>query len=162
MAATFQWSESNGSGEVVTDNISNLNFGSIDAPNLNPLSYPISAGDNSYSKYIRAKFTGDFTEISNMKFWKSAGQYKTGESITATANVSYSTPTQQDVGGNPIPESEDEALSILSAEGNSVIENGASGVSGYSGYIRLQLKSSFSTPAGATNQKTFTFQYDEI
>lgn len=52
---TASFSEVNGSG-TVTNNISNFNFGSTDAPNLNPLNYPIAKGSNSYSKWIYGNF----------------------------------------------------------------------------------------------------------
>ena len=158
MSATFEWSESNGASETVTDNISNLNFGSNDSANITPATYPIVAGNNSYEKYIRAKFSGTFTEISNMKFWKSAGAYKTGEAIKAAANVAYSTPTSStsSVATSNVPESEASALSIQSSGGTSTITS-----PGYTKYICLQLQTTSSTPAGAVNTKTFTFQYDE-
>jgi len=159
MSATFQWSESNGVSETVTDGISNLNFGSVDSPNLSPSSYPIVAGQNSFEKFIRAKFSGSFTEISNMKFWKSSGDYKTGEVIKAAANVSYSTPTSSTsiIATSDIPTSEGSALSIQASDGNSKITS-----PGYTKYICLQLQTTTSTPAGSLNTKTFTFQYDEI
>jgi hypothetical protein len=161
MSASFQFSESNGAGETVTDGITNVNFGSSDAPNLVVASYPITAGLNSFAKYIRAKFTGTWTEISNMKFWKSAGAYVTGEAIKASANAVYATPSATGTGDSDIPTVEGSALAINSAEGEATIVYGASGVSGYSGYIRMQLQTTVSTPAGAVNQKTLTFQYDE-
>jgi len=159
MSATFQWSESNGSSETVTDGITNLNFGSTDAPNLNASSYPIVAGENSYEKFIRGKFSGTFTQISNMKFWKSAGDYKPGESIKAAANVSYSTPTSSTstIATSDVPTSSSTALSIQAADGSNTITS-----PGYTKYICLQLQTTTSTPAGAGNTKTFTFQYDEI
>ncbi len=162
MAATFVFSESNGVGEVVQDDIANINFGSNDSYNIVPGTYPITRGENAYSKYVRGKFSGVFTEISNMKFWKSAGVYVTGETIKASANATYDTPSQTDTGDSDIPTSEGSALSLNSAEGESVIEYGASGVSGYTGYLRLQLQSTGSTPPGAVNQKEFTLQYDEL
>jgi len=165
MATYFEWSESNGAGEVVTDDVANLNFGSIDAAELVPLSYPILAGNNSFAKYIRGKFfadTGETPTISNIKFWKSSGAYKTGEEIVAAANVAYATPSASDTGDSAIPTVEGSALSINSYEGQSTIEIGESDVSGYTGYIRLQLQTSGSTPAGAANQKEFTIQYDSI
>jgi len=162
MAATHEWSESNGAGEVVTDAIANINFGSVDDNNINTITYPITIGQNSFSKYIRGKFTGVFTEISNMKFWKSAGAYIVGESLKAGANVAYATPSQVGTVDTDIPTTEGAALSVNSAEGNPTIEYGVSGVSGYTGYMRLQLRTTGSTPAGAVNQKTLTFQYDEV
>lgn len=162
MSATFHWYESNGAGEVETADISNVNFGSTDAPNLVPATYPITRNQNSFSKYIRAKFTGTYTVISSILFWKSAGTLKTGETIKASANAVYATPSQTSTGDSDVPTTEGAALAIESAEGETTIVYGASGVSGYTGYIRLQLQTTGSTPSGAVNQKTFTMQYDEV
>ncbi len=161
MAATFQWAESNGAGEVETIPISNVNFGSVDAANIVVASNPIVRGQNSFGKYIRAKFTGTWVEISSIKFWKSAGAYVTGELIKAAANVIYATPSQVDTGDSTIPTTEGTALSVNSAEGAPTIVYGASGVTGYTAYIRLQTQSTISTPTGAGNQKTMVLQYDE-
>ena len=160
MAATFQWSESNGVGETVTDGISNLNFGDTDAVNLVTTSFPIVAGDNGYEKYLRAKFSGTFTEISNMKLWKSAGAYVTGEAIKAAANQAYIQPvkTTSAIATVDIPIVEGSALSIEESGG----VTGLITAPGYTKYIALQLQTTVSTPAGAVNTKTFTFQYDEI
>ena len=158
MAATHAWKETGSGGEVTATNI---NFGSVDAPNLVPATYPITRGTNSFGKYIRCLFTGTWTEISNLKFWKSAGVYKTDETITGSANATYATPSQTSNGDSLIPTTEGTALAINSMEGNATIVYGAFGVSGYTGYIRLQTKTLVTTPSGAVNQKTFTFQYDE-
>jgi len=158
MAATHAWKETGSGGETTATNI---NFGSVDAPNLVPATYPITRATNSFDKYIRCLFTGSWTEISAMKFWKSAGVYKTDETITGSANATYATPSQTSNGDSLIPTTEGTALGINSAEGAATIVYGGSGVSGYTGYIRLQTKTLVTTPSGAVNQKTFTFQYDE-
>jgi hypothetical protein len=159
MAATFQWSEANGAGESVTDGISNLNFGDTDAPNITPASYPIVAGNNGYEKDIKAKFGGTFTEISNMKFWKSAGAYVTGEDIKADEVTSYVQPvkTTSTRAVTTVPTTEGTAITVHSAAGGTTIT-----AAGYTRYICLQLQTTTSSPAGAVNQKTFTFQYDEV
>jgi hypothetical protein len=161
MAATHAFKESNGAGETETT-ATNLNFGSNDSPNLNTTTYPITRGDASFEKYLRALFTGIFTEISNMKFWKSAGTLVTGETIKAAANVAYAQPSATPNADSDVPVTEGTALSMQSAEGAATIVYGASGVSGYTKYLRLQLQTTGSTPAGAVNQKTFTMQYDEV
>ena len=162
MAATHHWYESNLVGEVEEADISNVNFGNVDAPNIVTADHPITRSENSFSKYIRCLFTGTWTEISNMLFWKSAGAYVVGELIKAAANEAYATPSQTGTGDNNVPTTEGTALAIQSAEGEVTIEYGLTGVSGYTGYIRLQLQTTGSTPAGAVNQKTFLFQYDEV
>lgn len=160
MSATFAWSESNGAGEVVTDSITNLNFGSNDSANLNTTTYPVVAGENSYEKYIRAKFGGTFTEISNILFWKSAGAYKTDEDIHAIANQAFATPlaTTSAIAITTIPVTEGTALTIQSTE----VDTSKFTSAGYSKYMVLQAQTSASTPSGSVNTKTFTMQYDEI
>jgi len=162
MSAIFHWCESNGAGEIETQDITNLNFGNLDTPNVNVTLYPVTRGQNSYSKYIRGFFTGTWTDITAIKFWKSLGNLVSGETIKAAANVSYVTPSKTSTGDSNIPILESTALSVNSAEGEVNIEYGGSAVSGYTAYIRLQLQSLISTTPGAVNQKTFTLQYDEV
>ena len=158
MPATHEFSESNLVGEVVQDGITNLNLGSVDDHELNTTTYPILRGDASFEKYIRAKFTGTFTEISNMKFWRSdVLGYKTGETLKATANVAFATPSATPNADSDIPLNVGASLAIQSAAGTTTIV-----APGYTKYMRLQLRTTGSTPSGAVFQKTLTFQYDEI
>ena len=159
MAATYEWSETNGAGTVVTDGIANLNMGDIDETELTPADYPIVAEENAYEKYIRAKFSDSFTQISNMKFWKSVGAYKTGEDVHAAKNVAYTQPvkTTSVVATVTVPTEVGSALAIQSAAGTTTIT-----APGYTKYICLQLQTTGSTLAGALNTKTYTVQYDEI
>ena len=163
MSASAGFSEANGVGEDITDAISNINFGSSDDPNLVAASNTIVAGENSYEKFICVKFTGTWTEISNMKFWKSAGVYKTEEDIHAAAQATFATPvaTTSSIATSTIPTTSGTALELKSAEGEDVVEYGASGVTGYTDYVCLQLQTTVSTETGAVNTKTFTFQWDE-
>jgi hypothetical protein len=164
MSATHQFSETNGVGAVVTDGISSVNMGNNDSANLVPSTYPVTAGENSFEKFIRAKFTGVYTEISNMKFWKSVGAYKTGEDIKAAVNQTYATPvkTTSVKATVTIPVTEGTALTMQSFEGAATIIYGAPGVSGYTGYLVLQEQTTVSTPSGGVNQKTLVMQYDEV
>ncbi len=158
MSATHQWSESNGAGEVVTDGISDANFGSTDAANLTPASYPVVSGENSFHKCFRSKFSSTFTEISNMKIWKSAGAYVTGEALKYKESTSYIQPSASALGGSSdIPVTEPGSQNVLSAAGTATITS-----AGYTEYMLMQIQSTGSTPAGAGNTKTLMFQYDEM
>jgi hypothetical protein len=167
MSLTFGFSEANTSGESVTDSISNINFGSNDSPNIVVATYPIasvypgSVQANSYSKYIKAKFGGTgWTQISNMKFWMSAGALVTGEKVVAKNNQAFGTPSQVDTGDSDVPITEGTALAINAAGGGSTIAFPG----GYSAYIRLQLHANVgsASPSGSVNTKTFTFEYDVV
>jgi hypothetical protein len=153
MAATFQWSESNGAGQVVTDGISNVNFGNVDAPNIVPASNPIAANSNSFEKWVRGKFSGVFNSIANLRFWKSLGTYVTGEDIKAAVNASYATPVST--------ASIVATVTVPIVEGSALVPAAPSTNPDYSGYITMQLQTTSSTPPGNVNQKTFTLKYDE-
>ena len=160
MATVITFSESNGAGEVITDSLSNLNFGSNDSANIVPATYKITAGEHSYEKYLRAKVDLDIgTIISNMKFWKSAGILVTGQTIKAIANQTYDTPvaTASSKAVSDIPTSEGTALDIESEE----VDETQFTEDGYSKYIVLQEQTTESTPSGETNSLTFTLQYDK-
>ena len=160
MAATLQFSESNTSGESVRDNIANINFGNIDNYEIVPASNPINAGENSFEKYIRLKFGGTgWIEISNVKLWKSSGDYVTGETIKAAANQTFDTPSASTSSKaiSNIPTTLGTALSIQSTE----VDPTKFTTPGYSKYIVLQTQTTISTPSGAGNQKVITVQYNE-
>ena len=153
MAATFEFSESNGAGETITTPITNANFGSVDSPNIVPVSDPITAGTNSFEKWMRGRFSGTFTSIANLRFFKSGGAFVTGEDVKAAVNATFATPvaTASIVATVTVPITEGTAL-VPTAPGSSP---------SFSGYITMQLTTTVSTPPGAVNQKTFTLKYDE-
>jgi hypothetical protein len=168
MAATVFLSESNGAGQVVTDNITNINLGSDDAPNLVTLTSPIVIGLNSYRKYIRLKLSalGGSSVIDQIKAYKSAGAYVTGEGWYGNINnggmnvLAYATPTRAAMssgGFSLIPTS----LPAI-AWNIGGVSSGTLTVAGtYSDYWVSVLETTGSTPAGAVNQKTVTVQYNE-
>ena len=157
MAATFLWSESNTVSQTVHNSIANLNFGSNDSYEIVTATYPITRGNASFEKYIRAKFTGIGTSISNMLFWMSVGVLVTGEVITCAYNATFATPSQTPNADSAIPVTSGGSSAIQDSGGNTTMT-----VDGYTKYLRLQLQTSGSTPSGAVNTKTFTMQYDEI
>lgn len=157
MSESFAYSESNTLNETVHDSIANLNFGSNDSYELNTTTYPITRGNSSFEKYIRAKFGGTFTTISNMLFWKSNGDYVAGEGIKCAYNVAFATPSATPNADSAIPTTSGGSTAIQSAAGASTIT-----APGYTKYLRLQLDTTGSTPSGAVNQKTFCFQYDVV
>lgn len=151
MAATFEFRESNGAGETVTNNISNVNFGSNDSANIVPATFPITAGTNSFEKWIRGHFSGTYASVTNLKFWKSAGAYVTGEDIKAAVNATYATPTAST--------SSVATVTVPTTLGTALAPTAPGASPSFSGYITMQLQTTGSTPAGSVNQKTFTLQF---
>ena len=166
MAATFAWSQSNGSGETITDSIGSINMGSSDSANLVPETCPITAASNSYEVYIRGKFTGTYTKVENVQFWKSAGAYVTGETIFWTGSATYTQATASTssvaVGSIPTSDPATANVTIGTALAGSLYSSGAGTTGSYTDYVVMQTETTASSPPGATNIKTFTIQWDEM
>ena len=167
MAATVVISESNGAGESVTHNISNLNFGSVDSANLTPSANPIVGGDNSFEKWIRLEITamGSSNKIDNIQMWKESGDYVTGETIDANLVTtgytaeSYATPTDSTStkADTTMPIADPGAANVGIAGS---LTGNLTGV-GYSDYVVIQMHTTTGSPGGDVNQKSFKIQYDE-
>ncbi len=191
MAATVYLSETNGpnTAPVVTDNIGNVNFGTWDAPNLVPTAHPIIIGQCSYAKWLRVCLSalGGSTQISNLKIWKSSGDYKVGELVGTNAAfnslngliTTYAHKVAFAGGGLVTTPVMDNGQPVLGATGYAsytiptvlpvselVYIGGALGghldAPGYSDYIFIGLLTTASTPAGPVNQKVFSYQWDEV
>jgi hypothetical protein len=172
-AATVYISESNGAGEVVTDNITNINFGSVDQPNIVAANHPIIQTEISYFKMLRFKVQslGTSTTIKDLRAWKSAGAYAANDEITAqmqAAGFAYVQPTP----AAPNPPFNAPAAIITADPGGPTISighdltgtfkaaGGTVGVPGYSDYFALTYKTN-AAPVGPVSTKTLTFQFDE-
>lgn len=168
MAATFTWSQSYGAGPTVTDlgvsgNLFNYK-NADDATPANYTTYPITAGNNSYTVWLRAKFTGTFNKVQNIQFWKSSGVYGTGEVLQWDANTpsaaAYTTPATTAISGGANVPTADPGAANVSIGG--VIPSGSElAASGYSDYIVTQIQTTTGAEAGDTNTFTYTLQYDE-
>ena len=163
MAANFTWDESNLVGEVIEVGITNLNFGSVDSPNLVPVTNPIVAGQNSFDKYVKGAFSGSFTRVDNFKFWKASGSYVTAEGCSFSGSVTYVQPTQALNGDPAVPTSEptDPNVGIHHDIFGYIDGPADNGYSKKTDYMRLQLQTGVTTPGGPVNQKTLVLQYDE-
>lgn len=168
MAATFGWVEANlTAGDTGTP--TNLNLGSTNARDLAPSTYPISAGSNSYSKWVQGDFSGTFTRIENLKFCMSdsGSGYVSGESLYTSATTGtyggtdvYQTPTDgtDSYADNSMPTSEPGTANV--GIGGSL--SGSLTSAGATDFIVVQASIGAGASAGATQTKTFTLQYDEV
>ena len=157
--------------------LSHVNMGSTMAPTIVAASYPITAGTNSYEKWLRFKCTDISTsaKISNFKIWAS-GVLATGSTLYTSATPDWggytnpspyttpiatasgvvntkimpvAAPTQQNVGYN--------GSNSMTAGQPGAVGITATGL--YSDYIVMQIKTSGDATAGTT--VTMNFQYDE-
>lgn len=177
MSATVILVEQNGPGSapVPTADVANVNMGSSDSAELVPATYPITAmaDGHSYEKWLRLEVTalGGSTQVDNIKIWKSAGAYKTGEGMSTNMRTSgYAQATYPAGSNTPVNTDSAVATQVMPvaepAGANLGIGGSLAGaittVPAYSDFCVLQLDVTASTPAGALNQKTITYQFDEI
>ena len=126
----------------------------------NRISVPSSGTNYSYERWMRLKFSGTFNEISNIKFYHSAGTLSDANlDLLAGATTTAATPTNSasTVATTTLTgwDSAAEAIDITPS-GNITTSPG------YSNYAVVQLKvpSTVTTP-GDIGSQTITFQYDE-
>lgn len=157
MGAVFNLFEVNKGSETTT--ATNINLGSTNTSNLNPALYPISAGTNSFEKYIMCGFAGDFNSISHIKFWKDSGDYVTGEEIKYGVTPDFGKPTRTTSEIATLDLEEEEPVNVNVTIGGSL--NVALTELGYSDYIVIQSQISNLAPSGPTHQKVFRFSWHE-
>ena len=171
MAAAVELCESNEStGESITHNVTNLNWGTVDEPNTVYANHPVTAGQNAMFKLERIHLTAlnGSNKIDNIQIWKSNGNYVTDESIksvwhTVQGNydtykvTAYSQPNTTTMSGYAIPIADPGSANL--GIGGSL--TGSLIAAGYSDYWKWQTQTLGTTPPGNTNQKTMTLQYDE-
>ena len=168
MAATIEICETNGTtgAPVVEHNITNTNMGNVEAPNLDPVAYPITPGDLSYAKYQRVHVTamGGSSAINNLKAWRTgalggAATHVTNGGIGAAyTNLSFVTPVKVAIADvdNTMPTSTPASanLGIAGSLAGSLI------ATGYSDYLVHQIVTNAADVAGSTS--TMSYQYDEV
>jgi hypothetical protein len=170
MALTFNWAQSNGAGNVVTDlgDTGNVaNFKDADTTGLSDYATtPITASDtagqgNSYEVWLRLHFTGTGTSISNVKFWKSTNfSPTTGITDKWGPSGSYATPVKTDsaIATNSIPTSTPGSANVPIA-GN--VANSITAFPGFTDYLVLQLHFGSTAAQGDSSLATYSVVYDE-
>lgn len=168
MAATFEWKIQHGSSPgtewPASGSAGNCNYMNVDGVDETGTGYqeksippPASGTNYSYERYMRAKFSGTFNQIDNMKIWHDAGTLSdTNLDLCAGVATSYATPVNTDsaIATTTLPgwDTEGEALditNILTSEG-------------YSKYLvqQLDVPSTVTEPADIGAQ-TIKISYDE-
>ena len=97
--ATVTLVERNGMGSGVdTSDPSNINFGNVDASELDPQTYPIPVSASatsdvrSYEKFLRieVELATITVQVDNFRVWKDSGDYREGEVIKTNLTSVFS------------------------------------------------------------------------
>lgn len=166
MAATVEICESNGAGETVTHNVTNVNMGNTDAASLDPVAYPVTPGSNTYEKFQRIHVTamGGSSQINNLQVWRTgalggAATHLTNARTSSYAGAAtYGTPDTTELAASTqtMPSSDPGAANL--GIGGSL--TGALTATGYSDYLNHIIKTNAADTAGSTS--TMNYQYDEV
>jgi len=168
VVATFGWVEYLANA-TATATPTNLNLGSTTAANLAASTYPITAGTYSYEKWIRGLWTGSFTRIENLQFWMSSsgGGYVSGETLKISGTTSSYAGTDTYV--TPTTSADAQAVNVMPIADPAAANIGFAGslaasitAEGDSDFIVIQASVTSAASAGATQQKEFRLQYDEV
>lgn len=174
MAATFEFNEDNGAqtgsplkGTTRNTAVTQVNWKNIDDVATAYSSSPITAGNNSYTKYQFGKFTGTFNQISSGLFAHTAGTLGTGLTLKSVVTSTYATPSTT---ANAALTT-DSTTAIAIGSGAAVLfsttgpEAGSPtstlAAAGFSQYFPTQLQTTGSAAAGDTATVTLTLQYNE-
>lgn len=165
MAATVVLNEYNGAGETKTANVTNVNMGNTDAPNLDPNAYPIEPGNNSYEKWNKLEVTalGGVSTVKNFKVYRSGALGGAATHLTSCKTSAYSAPTyaqpvatDSTVAVNAMPTSEPASANL--GIGGSL--TGELTAAGETDYLVHQIQTDPTDTAGSTS--TLTVAWDEI
>jgi hypothetical protein len=166
MAATVEIDERNGAeAGTLTHNITNSNMGSSDAVNVNPVTYPVIPGDNTYEKYqlIHVTAMGGSSKIDNLKVWRTGALGGSAVHVTNARTADYGgaedyaapVATDSTVADQTMPSS-------VPATANLGIGGALAGALtdvGSSDYLVHQIQTDAGDVAGSTS--TMNYQYDE-
>lgn len=175
MAATFEFDESNGAGETITHARAESNWKNIDDSTTAYSSSSITAGNNSFDKWLFGHFSGTFNQISAGLWAHTAGAMGAGLTIkgqpamTADADrLAYATPSTTANASLTFDQT-----SVVAIGSGRAVWFGATGpaTSGkaatmttnpcYTNYLTHQLQTTGGAGAGDTTQATYTLRYNE-
>jgi hypothetical protein len=173
MAATFEFEEDNGAltsghGTTTTAARTECNWKNIDDSTTAYSSSPITAGNNSYTKYQYGHFSGTFNSISAGLWAHTSGTLGTGLTLKGIVTSTYATPAT--TANAALTTDMTAAISIGSGAAVLFIGTGPYTASPlatqttnpcYSQYLATQLQTTGSASAGDTATVTFTHQYAE-
>lgn len=172
MAATFVFEEDNGtlaSGRGTTTGtvVTTVNWKNIDDANTTAYSAsPITAGNNSFTKYQYGHFSGTYNQISAGLFAHTAGTFGTGLTLKGTVTSTYATPS---TAANAALTT-DMTTAIAIGSGLAVLFGAAPNTAAsatttanpaYTQYFPTQLQTTTAAAAGDTASVTNTLQYNE-
>jgi hypothetical protein len=175
MAATFEFNEDNGAAtgspsQGTTRNTAVVQVNWKNADDTTTTAYsaaPITAGNNSFTKYQFGKFTGTFNSVSAGLWAHTLGTLGTGLTLKGVVTSTYATPSTTTNAALTTDMTTAIAIGsgapvLFSTTGPQAASPSSSiAAAGYSQYLPTQLQTTISAAAGDTATVTLTLQYNE-
>lgn len=173
MAATFEFNEDNGTqtgsplkGTTRNTAVTQNNWKNTDDVATAYSSSPITAGNNSYTKYQSGKFTGTFNQISAGLWAHTAGVLGTGLTLKGVVTSTYATPstsTNASLTTNmtSVLAIASGATVLFNTEPQTATPAATLASAGFTQFLASQLQTTGSAAAGDTATVTLTLQYNE-
>lgn len=175
MAATFEWFEDTGAGPASSGTITKQDWKNEDSRTDNYASFPITAGNNSYEKWVYGKFSGTFNTILAGLWAHTATAFGSGLTLKASPTMTadadrlaYATPSTTANANLTY-----DATSAIAIGSGKAVWFGATGPANsgkaasmttnpcYTNYLTNQLQTTGAAAAGDTANVTMTLEYQE-
>lgn len=163
MASTQTWSEGNGAtAGTETTSRSEDNWKNIDDSTTAYSSSPITAGNNSFTKYQMVKFGGTWNSLSVLTYKVSTNAPGTGLSVVASVVTSGTTPSATASGDSAASTSGTSANFTSSSFGYAAgTSSTTAGGTMYTNAYRTQLQTTTSAAPGDITSVTITASWTE-
>ena len=174
MAATFEFNEDNGAatgspakGTTRNTAVTQNNWKNVDDVATAYTTSPITAGNNSFTKYQFGKFTGTFNQISSGLWAHTAGTLGTGLTLKGVVTSTYATPST--TANAALTTDMTSVIAITSGAAVLFSTTGPEAASptstlsaaGFTQYLATQLQTTVSAAAGDIGSITLTLRYNE-
>jgi hypothetical protein len=175
MAATFEFDVSHGAGETVTHAPSNNNYKNADDEGTAYSAAPITAGNNSFDRWLFGHFSGTYNQILSGLWAHTATAYGAGLTLKGqpamtsdTTDLAYATPSTTANANLTVDMTSAIAIGSgvavwFGATSPTAASKAASTTANpaYTNYLTTQLQTTGSAAAGDTANITLTLQYQE-
>lgn len=163
MASTQTWSEGNGTtAGTETTSRAEANWKNIDDSTTAYSSSPITAGNNSFTKYQMVKFGGTWNSLSALTYKVSSAAPGTGLSVVAAVVTAGTTPSATASGDSAASTSGTSANFTSSSFGYAAgTSSTTAGGTMYTNAYRTQLQTTSSAAPGDISSVTITASWTE-
>ena len=162
MASTVSFTEYNGATPTATAGATDINLTNTDSSGVTYSSYPITAGNNSYSKYQAAVHAGTYNVLSAASYKISNNQPATNVNIMGSVVTAYTLAATTATGDSLM------STTGLTANFGTSTTPFTAGTTTYStsgtvyvNALRLQLQTTTNASPGDTSSVTVTYTWTE-